>query len=258
MLKYFFKYYDPLVERYVFFDDGSTDQTLNILEKHPKVEIRPLPRLDNIDSYVLAAQNVHNQCWKESRGSADWVINTAVDEFLYTLHLQSYLTECKKEGVTAIPALGFQMISKTLPTSNKNLTALVKKGCPWTIMNKLSIFDPNKIAETNQHFGRHSAKPTGEIKYPEKDLLLLLHYKYLSFEDTFKRQGELQEKLGSVDKENGWGRQYGWEREKFKENWDHFEQNAVENVFSPNYNAHLEHSPLTDRWWRKNETVKGP
>jgi len=71
MLKYFFRYYDELVDRYVFFDDGSTDQTLSILENHPKAEVRPLVRLNNKDSYVLAAQQVHNSCWKESRG---WLI----------------------------------------------------------------------------------------------------------------------------------------------------------------------------------------
>jgi hypothetical protein len=61
-----------------------------------------------MDSYVLAAQDVHNNCWKESRGLADWVIITAVDEFLYAPNLKSYLAECAKEGVTAIPALGFK------------------------------------------------------------------------------------------------------------------------------------------------------
>jgi glycosyltransferase involved in cell wall biosynthesis len=254
MLKYFFKYYDGLVDRYVFFDDGSTDQTLSILRKHPKVEIRSFPRPD-VDSYVLAAQNVHNSCWKESRGSADWVIITAVDEFLYAVpNLKTYLAECAKKGITAIPALGVQMISNSLPSSNQNLPDLVKRGCPWKMMNKLSIFNPNKITETNQSLGRHAAKPSGEIKYPEKDRLLLLHYKYLSFEATFKRHAELQEKLGTVDKENGWGIQYSWERERFKNEWDYCEQNSLENILSRDYDPHLEHFPLEKRWWR-NQTA---
>lgn len=185
---------------------------------------------------------------------ADWVIITAVDEFLYTPNLKKYLAECAQKGVTAIPALGFQMISTTLPSSNQNLPKLVKKGCPWAGMNKLSIFNPNKIVETNQAPGRHIAEPVGEVKYPARDVLLNLHYKYLSFEHTFNRHADLQKKLGSIDKENGWGLQYGWTREKLRSAWGYFEQNSVENIFSPLSWLHLKHSPLIERWWRKDAT----
>lgn len=256
MLKYFFKYYDALVDHYVIFDDGSTDKTISILEQHPRVEIRPLPRPVDSDSYVLAAQSVHNTCWKESRGRADWVIITAVDEILYTPNLKTYLDSCAKQGVTAVPALGYQMISPSLPTAEGNLHEMVKRGCPWTVMNKLSIFNPNKIAETNQAVGRHDAGPTGKVKYPATDELLLLHYKYLSFEATFKRHAELQEKLGSVDKANRWARRYSWSREEFQNDWDYFEQNSVEDVFAASYNPHLQHSPLSERWWRNISTNK--
>jgi hypothetical protein len=250
MLPYFFRYYDPLVDRYVIFDDGSTDATLDLLRSHPRVEIRSLPRLEQ-DSYVLAAQNVHNQCWKESRGRSDWVIVTAVDEFLYAPKLESYLARCAQKGVTAIPALGFQMISATRPASDGNLPDLVKRGKPWAIMNKLSIFNPNRIAETNQWLGRHAAAPTGDVRYPKKDVLLLLHYKYLSFEDTFRRHGELGQKLGEVDKQNQWGFEYAWTRERFHSDWDAVEQNSLENVLSPHYNPHRQHSPVAERWWRQ-------
>lgn len=252
MLKYFFKYYDALVDRYVFFDDGSTDQTLGILEKHPKVEIRPLPRIVDNDSFVLASQQVLNNCWKESRGSAGWVIVTAVDEFLYTPNLKAYLIECAKNGVTAVPALGFQMISRTLPSSDQNLPAIVKRGCPWSMMNKLSIFNPDKIIEINQGPGSHTAEPAGEVRYPEKDVLLLLHYKYLSVEYTFRRHADLQRKLGSVDKQNGWGHQYGWTMDRFKSEWDRFEQNSIEDVLSPYCDISSMHSAMEKRWWRKN------
>jgi hypothetical protein len=254
MLKYFFKYYDTFVDRYVFFDDGSTDQTLNILTNHPRVEIRRFEQ-KNVDSKVLSGRYLHNTAWKESRGEANWVISTSVDEFLYTPDMLSYLAKSASEGVTAIPALGFQMISETLPASNRNLLDIVKRGCPWTRMNKLSIFNPNKIAEINQQVGRHRARPVGEVRYPARDELLLLHYRYLSFEYTFHRNIELQNKLGPMDKAKNWAHKYSWTRDQLKNDWDHFMQNSVEDVFSPEYNPHLMHSPLSERWWREDSSL---
>ena len=75
MLPYFFRHYDEFVDRYVFYDDNSTDGSLAILAGHPKVEVRPLARSDK-DSFVLLSRDIHNECWKESRGMADWVLLT--------------------------------------------------------------------------------------------------------------------------------------------------------------------------------------
>lgn len=250
ILNYFFKHYDSFVDRYVFYDDNSTDQTLDILSKHPKVEIRPYEYL-HTDSFVLSTKELNNNSWKESRGSADWVITINVDEFLYTPQLKLYLDKCRKKGITAIPSLGYQMISNKRPSSNNNLTDLVTKGSPWVMMNKLCVFNPNKIIEVNQKVGRHEAEPTGTVKYPLKDELLLLHYRYLSFKHTFDRNSDLQKKLGSLDKEKGWGHKYTWAKEQLKNDWEYFEKNAIENVFANNYDPHRQHSPMSTRWWRQ-------
>jgi len=233
LLPYFFRHYDELVDRYVVFDNGSTDRTPEILAKHPDVDVRPFSTREGFDAYVLAAQQVHNQCWKESRGEADWVIVTAVDEFLYAPRLGSYLATCTRKGVTAVPALGFQMISRDLPSEDRSLLDLVRRGCPWPQMNKLSLFDPNSIVETNQGGGRHRAAPTGRVQYPKKDILLLLHYKFLSPEYTFKRQFDL----------------YGWTRAEFDRRWAELERSSVPDVLDPGYDAFRPH-PKRKAWWR--------
>src|SRR5690606_27797257 len=104
-------------------DNGSDDGSLELLKNHPRVEIREFPKLEN-ESFVLTAQKMHNDSWKESRGKADWVIMTAIDEFLIPTdnakkNLTEYLINCRKKGVTAIPALGYQMISDEFPTTNQ-------------------------------------------------------------------------------------------------------------------------------------------
>jgi len=253
MLKFFFRHYDDIVDRYIVFDDGSTDLSLEILKNHPKVEIRTLPRVEE-DSYVLAARKLHNSCWKESRHHADWVIITAIDEFLYHPDLKEYILKCEKKGITIIPALGYQMISESLPDPGKKLTDSIKKGAPDNALNKLILFNPDAVKETNFEVGRHKARPAGHLVFPTSDEMLNLHYKYLSFEYTVQRHQELDNKRGSLDKEKGWGAHYQWSVEKLKNQWDAVNANAVADVRSTDNNPHARHSLLTERWWRKGAT----
>ena len=40
ILPFFFRHYDEIVDRYVIYDDGSSDRTVDICRVHPKVELR--------------------------------------------------------------------------------------------------------------------------------------------------------------------------------------------------------------------------
>src|SRR6185295_357335 len=41
MIGFFFRHYEPWVDRFIFYDDGSTDGTLELLASKTNVEIRP-------------------------------------------------------------------------------------------------------------------------------------------------------------------------------------------------------------------------
>lgn len=168
MLPFFFRHYDDLVDRYVIFDDGSTDRSLSILRDHPKVELRRFARSDP-DSSELSTQTFSNQCWKESRGEAEWVIVTDMDEHLYHPRMRQYLQRCTAAGVTLIPALGFQMISEDTPPGAQPLCETCTSGVPWAQMMKPSIFNPSEIDEVNFVIGRHSAAPVGNVCVPRQD-----------------------------------------------------------------------------------------
>jgi hypothetical protein len=95
-------------------------------------------------------------------------------------------------------------------------------------MNKLSIFDPDLIEETNFEVGRHGANPTGKIVLPEEDELLLLHYKYLGMSYLVERNSFLAAGLGEIDRANDWGHQYIWDKARHKEEWELFRSRLVD------------------------------
>lgn len=247
-LDFFFRHYDPFVEEYHFYDDGSDDATLKILKAHPKVHIHPFETTE--DSYILSAKKLHNKFWKNSRNRADWVIITAVDELLYHPNLEDYLLKCSQKNVTAIPAIGFQMISEEYPIKGSTVTSQISSGAFFKQMNKLSLFNPQEIDETNYVGGRHQADPVGNIKYPEKDELYNLHYKYLSFEKTFERHKELNKKLRAFDKGKNWGHRYRWDKEKLIKDWNAFMADVVNNVRSKEEVKVYLQSKNLKKWWR--------
>ena len=246
MLGFFFEHYDSIVNRYIIYDDGSTDGSLEILHQHPKVEVRQFHRVIE-DSYVLSAQIFHNSVWRESQGVADWVILTAIDEHLVHDDLADYLKGCLANGSTIIPALGFQMISEIFPEPDQRLCNVITTGAPFPKMSKLCIFRPEQIDETNYAVGRHSADPQGNIVLPDKDEVFNLHYKYLDFDRLARRHEVLASGLGSKDKENGFGHRYHFDADQLRSDWNTFQAQAVD-ISAPGFDALACHENVT--WWR--------
>lgn len=247
MLEFFFRHYDPLVDRYIVYDDRSTDRTLEMLSQHPRVEIRKFERVAP-DSFVKSHAVWQNNIWKESRGSADWIILTAIDEYLYHPDLARYLSGARDAGVTAIPALGYQMVSRDFPAPDENLALTRTRGSPDMTYSKLSLFNPDAILQTNYTLGRHFAVPTGRVKYPERDELLILHYKYLGIEHVAQRNALLLTGFGKADHEGNVGFQYKWSKEKLLETFDFLESKSID-IRDPN--AHSPEWHFWPRWWRK-------
>ena len=245
MLGFFFRHYDPLVERYVFYDDGSTDGTLDVLREHPRVEIRRFERYD-VDSFVLSSRHLNDRVWKESRGRADWVIISAVDEHLCHRDLPGYLDSARRVGIAAIPGLGYEMVSADFPDPAEELTRTRTRGAPEPMWNKLNLFDPDAVEDTNYGVGRHSAEPTGRIRYPETDELLILHYKYIGFDYVQRRHALLSTGLGATDRKHMWGFQFDFADIELSDKIADLEHRAVDiaGLAEPGQNH------PTARWWR--------
>ena len=250
MLEFLFNHYDSWVDRYVIYDDGSIDKTIEKLHSHPKVEVRPLHR-SHPDSVDLSKQELFNTAWKESRGEADWVIIIDADEHLFIPNcpMQEYLQQCTNQGVTLLPALGYQMISENFPKHDETLCQTITTGAPLKLMSKTCLFNPDAIEEINSSLGNHWAWPTGRLKLTQKDELLLLHYKFLGFTQSVERYAHLKTRRGKQDMSNKWGVEYFDSSEILQEKWNQIKINSID-ISQSGSNPNLSHR--ASRWWRPN------
>ena len=248
ILPFFFRHYDGWVDRFVIYDNGSSDQSRALLQQHPKVEVRDFP-WSNPKSFVLSQQRLFDRCWRESRGRVDWVIVTDLDEHLYHPDLGGYLRACMRRGVTCIPALGYEMISDRFPQPDEWLAKSITRGTPSRKMNKLRLFDPDAVQETRFTTGCHRADPKGRIRYPHRDELLLLHYKNLGIEYRLLRNRMLSDELRPEDVEKGRGHGYVGTCEEFEALFKH-EASAAIDVTAASYRP-WDETLARPRWWRE-------
>jgi hypothetical protein len=244
ILPFFFRHYDRFVRHYVALDDGSTDGSLDILSGHARVEIGKMPRAGPDEAHSTIALPLAETIWRERSKDADWVIMCDVDEHLYHSDLLAYLAWCKDEGTTIIPALGYQMLSDTLP-KNGLLCEQVIRGAPFKSMSKLNVFSPRDVERLNYAPGRHSAAPTGNIVAPDRDELMNLHYKYLDFERVMRRHAACATRLTGRDVERKAGHRWLFTRDELRADWQEFDARAVD------IRGECEpwHSHTEPRWW---------
>jgi len=248
MLPFFFLHYDKLVQRYIIYDDASTDNSQEILRLNPKVELRPMPPYSDPDSRLRSQLALQETYWRESCGIADWVIVTDIDEHLYHPDIYHYLAQCRAQGVTIIPALGYQMLSEQFPEHKTLLCHSLTRGACDAAYSKLNIFSPNEIDAVNYSPGRHTAAPTGRVVLPARDELLLLHYRYLDFERLRKRHTQVfTTRQRKTDIAMGFGFHYSWSSEHLREVWNLIASRLVD-ISQPDLRPWETHEG--PRWWR--------
>lgn len=205
MIEYFLRHYEAFAQRIVIYDDDSNDGTRDILAAHSKVEVRRFARSDP-NSLELSKVAVFDRCWMESRGLADYVVIVDCDEHVFHPTLTNYLSEQKRAGVTFVPTLGFQMISDQFPGRDEHLAATCTKGCPSIKYSKPIVFDPNAFDTISFGVGSHDMKPTpmSRVFLPERDEVMLLHYKFLGVDYITERYFQLTSRRRPVDRRNKW------------------------------------------------------
>jgi hypothetical protein len=142
------------------------------------------------------------------------------------------------------------MISEKFPDGEALLCRDYPWGAPYDMMNKLGIFDPDAIDETNYESGRHRAKPMGRVRYPPRDELLNLHYRYLGIDYVMHRNAALLAKLGKDHSLLGPEWSYARESEKEAASLAEWQRAAVD-ISDPALQPWKNHVDCTRHsWWR--------
>jgi hypothetical protein len=228
LLPYFFRHYDRIVDEFVIFDFASKDGSADLLRRDGRVRVEPLEVVGN--SVVDEQRRLFDRAWQRSRGRADWVILADVDELVHRPDLVAYLVRCRMDGITAIEALGYEMVADAFPAGDEALTRLVTRGCRSVGHNRLCIFNPDAISATHFGPGRSRAWPEGHVVWPPSPEVLLLHYRQLGVDYVLARNAHLAPLLKPGDMENGWGAEARWGRGRVAE---HARQMAAQAVTVP-------------------------
>lgn len=203
IIPFFLRHYQPLVERIIFYDDNSTDRSLELLAACPKVELRSLKRGGG-QSFLDAHLALFETCWQESRGKADWVCLVDMDEFIFHPDWYVYLAAQKREGVTIITSRGFDMVSERFPAAGSDLATTLTRGQRHFLLDKPNLFAPDAIERINHTVGRHCCLPVGRVVFARRRRVQLRHYKALGLDYLLARSHALAGRLTQEDQARGW------------------------------------------------------
>lgn len=213
MIPYFFKHYNEIVDRYYIYDNGSTDGSLEALAGDQRVQVMHW-HLSG-DSFVDQARSLANTYWKLSRGSATWVFVVDLDEHLYHRELRERLRAYAANGTTVLKVEGYDMVAEQFPSDDRPLSQSVTRGIRVRDLDKLAIFDPRAIRETNYEVGRHAARPVGRVIWEVRHPATLLHYKWLGVDYVSERNEMIAARLRPRDLDKGYGFHHRAQRGQF-------------------------------------------
>lgn len=207
MLPFMFYHYDAFISKYIIYDNESTDASCQIIRKHPNTRVVSFETTGFNDE---VQNRIKNQCWKASRGKADYVIVCDLDEFFYVPDVNKFIEQLQSSNISLPYSIGYDMCCSKFPeyTISPSLTEKIRTGVQNKDYSKCIFFSPYKIVEINYEPGAHFCHPYGIVRSSERPLYKVLHYKYLGVDYVMERAIQYRMRMSSENIEKGYATQY--------------------------------------------------
>ncbi len=227
MLPFMFDYYSRFTDHFTIYDNYSTDKSEAIVNDYTNARIIKF----QTDGFNDNAHNdIKNNCWKRSRGKADYVIVCDTDEFIYHTDIHQALILLKNNKYSIVKPFGYNMYSTDYPVydSHQLLTDKVKRGIRVPMFDKCILFDPHAIVEVNFKPGAHECYPWGRVKTYRNEDIKLLHYKNIGLEQLLERNRIYVSRLSKENIENNYGTEYLKKEQLIIQDFKENEESAIE------------------------------
>lgn len=213
-IQYYQKLRDDGIDlRVHFYDNESTDGSLELLSKYPWIDVQLFKTTglnDGVNQYIK------NNAWKETKDEAAFTIVSDTDEVIIG-DLRAAIEDAEKEDASILELPWFTLYNDSLPvfTEGKMLHEVTDKWVRHEGYGKHLIFSPKRIKEINYCPGAHLESPVpsdAKVFHSEKALILHFNrgfgaeYKADSYEKSFNN-------LSIDNRVHGWGSHYGWRRD---------------------------------------------
>jgi hypothetical protein len=215
-------------EKIIVYDNMSSDDTVSLLREDPRVEVRINDSGGQIRDDIYL--QIKNNCWKEARGEADWVIIVDFDEiFTRAIEPDTFDLDLMHLGyfansVDIIKPFGYMIYEVAMPM-HKDFNPLQRPVCGVYDVNseKMCCFRPEAIKEINFAPGCHAAAPVTMDGMPplihHYEEFKLLHFKYVNVATYFQRLAEYKERISVYNITHGFGIHYRWDFDVHKANY---------------------------------------
>lgn len=205
-------HYNSFCENVTLFDNYSSDGTPDIArDMGATVNQFGTPGVLSDDDYLT----VKNNCWKKSK--ADWVFVGDADEIIWHPHLETEFKIQSELGATIFKTIGWDVVSHYMPQDS---FMEITNGYRNENYSKLAVFNPQAITEIGYKYGCHVAKPSGDVVYADKSLLLL-HYRNIGGPQRLvNRHALYRPRMSEKNRRFGLGCHYEYTDEQRVKEWE--------------------------------------
>lgn len=200
MLPFFLRHYAPQVDRLIMLDNGSTDDSADLIRAYPNATLEKYPAdkavMDSVSMAHFASTHYH-----EARGYADFVLWVDCDEFLWAggQSLRGVLRGYQQQGIRAVRSRGYQMLADSFPSGTTPITEQIRYGIRDAEYDKVAIFDPELSIRFRP--GRHNCRIDGASA--QQGEVKLLHYRYLGADYLQRRNAYNFGNLSEAERQAG-------------------------------------------------------